>query len=239
MQRILIYHGPGVSRSGYQQIVFSLRQEKLPKDCEIASIGSEEIRLGEWKSRAQLLIFPGGRDVPYHEALRGVANSQIRSFVQQGGAYLGICAGAYYGSKRIEFEKGFPLEVIAERELAFFEGKAQGAALGRGEFCYRSERGAQIASLKGSEGEVFAAYYNGGCAFLEPQLFPAVRVIASYETGDAAVIACSVGKGKVVLSGVHPEYTGNWKQKIPLLQELKNQEAKRSALFKRILKELF
>lgn len=49
-------------------------------------------------------------------------------FVTQGGSYLGLCAGAYYACARVEFEPGTPLEVVGDRELAFFPGIAQGAA---------------------------------------------------------------------------------------------------------------
>jgi glutamine amidotransferase-like uncharacterized protein len=49
-------------------------------------------------------------------------------FVQGGGSYLGLCAGAYYGCARVVFEPGTPLEVVGDRELAFFPGIARGAA---------------------------------------------------------------------------------------------------------------
>jgi len=41
---------------------------------------------------------------------------------------LGLCAGAYYGCARVVFEPGTPLEVVGDRELAFFPGVARGAA---------------------------------------------------------------------------------------------------------------
>ena len=78
---------------------------------------------------------PGGADVPYCQALDGHGNKLIRGmqliqcqysrsrfekqltqgknwavvsadFVEAGGAYLGLCAGAYYACARIEFELG-------------------------------------------------------------------------------------------------------------------------------------
>lgn len=49
-------------------------------------------------------------------------------FVHAGGRYLGLCAGAYYGCARVVFEPGTPLEVVGDRELAFFPGIARGAA---------------------------------------------------------------------------------------------------------------
>jgi glutamine amidotransferase-like uncharacterized protein len=49
-------------------------------------------------------------------------------FVQSGGAYLGLCAGAYYATARVVFEPGTPMEVVGDRELAFFPGIGRGCA---------------------------------------------------------------------------------------------------------------
>lgn len=49
-------------------------------------------------------------------------------YVQSGGSYLGLCAGAYYASSQVEFEPGSTLEVVGDRELDFFPGTARGAA---------------------------------------------------------------------------------------------------------------
>src|SRR5439155_581244 len=98
-------------------------------------LSKEEILRGEL-ARYSLFIMPGGRDQPYHAGLQGEANQQIRAFVEEGGAYVGICAGAYYGSARVEFDRGFPLEVCEERELCFFSGTAVGPAYGKGTFAY-------------------------------------------------------------------------------------------------------
>jgi glutamine amidotransferase-like uncharacterized protein len=49
-------------------------------------------------------------------------------FVQAGGSYLGLCAGAYYACAAIEFEPGSALQVTGLRELHFLHGVAKGAA---------------------------------------------------------------------------------------------------------------
>lgn len=49
-------------------------------------------------------------------------------YVEGGGSYLGLCAGAYYGCSSVEFEPGSSMEVSGDRELAFFPGAAIGAA---------------------------------------------------------------------------------------------------------------
>jgi hypothetical protein len=49
-------------------------------------------------------------------------------FVRGGGAYLGLCAGAYYATARVVFEPGTPMEVVGDRALAFFPGIGRGCA---------------------------------------------------------------------------------------------------------------
>jgi biotin--protein ligase len=156
---------------------------------------------------------PGGRDVPYHQALQGETNARIRRFVEKGGAYLGFCAGGYYGSGAVEFDKGHPLEVTGERELAFFPGTAVGPAFGGGTFAYNNDSGARAAQISWASGShrstVSRVFYNGGCFFREAELFSDVEVVARYAelTGQpAAIVCCKVGAGVAVLSGVHPEY---------------------------------
>ena len=46
----------------------------------------------------------------------------------RGGAYLGLCAGAYYGCSPVVFEPGSALQVVGDRELRFFPGTGEGAA---------------------------------------------------------------------------------------------------------------
>ena len=164
--------------------------------------------------KGSLLIFPGGRDIPYHQALRGVANRHIHRFVQEGGSFLGLCAGGYYGSAEIEFEKGGALEVIAKRELQFFPGLARGPAYGLGKFCYQKRTRSADCPLTPlffrQASQISAAYYNGGCAFISPEEYEDVSVLARYADlpmEPAAIVQCRVGKGQAILCGVHPEYS--------------------------------
>lgn len=177
-------------------------------------ITAEEIAAGALR-QFSILIMPGGRDRPYHQALKGIPNAAIRSWVEKGGIYFGICAGAYYGCKQVEFDRGYPLEVCEERELCFFNGKAVGPAYGKGTFEYGSEKGARLAKV-GDGQNSFLVYYNGGCIF-EGDL-STVKVMARYlELPDQppAIIECSIGQGKAILSGVHLEKSGHFSQYLP------------------------
>ena len=169
-----------------------------------------------------MLVIPGGADLGYCRTLNGVGNRRIEQFVRRGGAYLGFCAGGYYGCKRCEFEVGDKtMQVIGERELAFFPGICRGGAFPG--FVYSSEAGTRAAELKpekdalnvGTVPTVFRSYYNGGGVFVDASRYAdkGVEVLANYteelnvDPGDAAaaVIYCKVGDGAAVLTGPHPE----------------------------------
>lgn len=204
--RIAIYDDEGVARRSLQILCSALAEEGF---SNTQLVNARILSQPEWLSSTQLLIIPGGRDLPYQKALRGSANRHIRQFVERGGRYLGICAGAYYASAFVEFEKGGPLEVLGARPLQFFPGVARGPICGLGRFDYESESGAEQVELEvASLGRIFA-YYNGGCGFIEAEAYPNVDVRARFAQlpgFPAALIRCRVGQGVAILSGVHPEY---------------------------------
>lgn len=208
---ILIYQDQGVSPLSYRALHAALQQECIQDTYLIRSVDRAVLQETEWMERAHTLIFPGGRDIPYHRALRGLGNRQIAAFVRQGGRFLGICAGAYYASKSIEFERGGPLEVVAERELQFFPGIARGPAYGPGTFSYQGDGGARIALLCSPLNDLeFQAIYHGGCTFIFQETDPSTLILAHYkdiEGTPPAILQCLVGKGIAILCGVHPEYS--------------------------------
>jgi biotin--protein ligase len=169
-------------------------------------------------------------------------NRNIAEFVRRGGNFLGLCAGAYYGCAAIAFEPGGPLEVIAQRELRFFPGRACGPVYSLGKFRYQSEEGAEIARLDPSS----AVYYNGGCAFLDAEAHASVTVLARYADvagRPPAIIQCAVGAGQALLSGVHPEYSAHWASvrrhlPPPLLAKLRAAEQERRALFRTLIEKI-
>jgi len=158
----------------------------------------------------------------YCRSLNGEGNKRIEQYVRRGGAYLGFCAGGYYGSSRCEFEVGNKiLEVVGPRELSFFPGACRGCAF-KG-FVYHSEAGAKAVQLKidkeafksGMVPQMLRSYYNGGGVFVYAGKYAdkGVEVLASYTDpmdvdggdGAAAVVYCKVGDGGVLLTGPHPE----------------------------------
>ena len=76
---IQIYNDDGVSASTLNALCSSLA------GFSFQMIDSDQVRNSNWEDTTSLLIMPGGRDVPYHEKLKGKGNQKIRRFVESGG----------------------------------------------------------------------------------------------------------------------------------------------------------
>lgn len=124
-----------------------------PAKYIVDTIEADDIVNKDWEDNATLLIFPGGADRFYRvcfiscsyiqrklsSALGNGGNKRIRAFIENGGNYIGLCAGGYYGTSKVEFDLHGPLEVNEERELKLFKGRAIGPAL-KG-FTYNTDAG--------------------------------------------------------------------------------------------------
>ncbi|KAK6453643.1 biotin holocarboxylase synthetase [Scheffersomyces xylosifermentans] len=215
---VLVYSGPGATTESVKHCLESLRLHLSPYYA-VVPISENAILNDPWMLKSSLLVLPGGADLPYCKVLDGEGNRKISQFVRKGGKFLGLCAGGYYASTRCEFEVGDPeMEVSGPRELEFFPGTAKGCAF-KG-FVYESHAGARVANLDVNTQilpdapEKVVNYYNGGGVFLNADSYKGVEVVARYsdkldieDEGKAAVIYKKVGKGDVILTGSHPEFT--------------------------------
>lgn len=222
---VLVYSGRGSTVESVKHTVDSLRQCLSPYYA-VVTISESALLKDPWMSKSTMLVLPGGADLPYCAALNGLGNDRIERFVRGGGKFLGLCAGGYYGLARCEFEVGnLEMEITGPRELAFFPGTLKGCVF-KG-FVYGSHEGVKAAELdvnveafskvNGEPAcpEQVVTYYNGGGMFRNASKYPGVEILARY-TGKtdlpddpdmAAAVYKKVGKGDVVLCGVHPEFT--------------------------------
>lgn len=153
-----------------------------------------------------VLIMPGGRDRGYTALLHGPGDEEIVSFVQQGGRYLGICAGAYYACDHVLFHPTGPDSICQPRSLRLFPGPGIGPVLAPYDATNRSGvRASRIAlaapPLHGPLAKPFAVYYHGGGTFIARSSMACdhqnVKVVAWYEDkvwqpayGSASVSYC-------------------------------------------------
>jgi len=209
----------------------------------IKSITAKEIIQGNWMKDATLLIIPGGADRYYAKNLNGYGNARIKEYVASGGRFLGICAGGYYGSAFVEFDKNGPLEVIGTRELNFFPGKAVGPACAPYDYLSKIGASAQEISTTLIDSKKTVIFYNGGAFFENADRIANTKVIGWYQNHRPAIVLVNHFKGKVLLSGVHVEYQADLlysqdpylKNIIPII---KKNEATRHAFLIALMQEL-
>ena len=151
-----------------------------------------------------IFVMPGGADLPYCKKLNGKGNRNIRTFVKNGGTYLGICAGAYYACASIEYHKGRNDEICEPRELALIDAIAIGSIPEIAIPYDLTLESAGIAPLKSPDTQ---SYYHGGPYFQLND--PSAKVLAYYDLPyeSPAIVSKRIGKGSVILSGVHFETT--------------------------------
>lgn len=195
---IYIYSGLGAGADSIDHTVHSLSAQ-FPH-YHIKKMGAHDLGLGKWREDAIAFVMPGGADIYYAKRLKGKGNETISQYVREGGVYIGICAGAYYAAEQVLFDDGQGFIVNESRELKFIQGPATGPV--SGSYDAASYQGATATLLEGAFGRG-AFFLNGGPFFQETG-----DVLARYSQYDGrpAIVYRSVGKGKVLLSGVHFEY---------------------------------
>ncbi len=245
---VYIYDGLGVYKGSLEQIELTVKK-LIPSNYVVERISPAKVIFYPWEKKCAIFIIPGGANIPYTWALNGIGNKKIKRYVENGGSFLGICAGSYYAGSYVDFAKDTNLEVQGERELAFFPGIVRGPILAA--YDYYSRSGARNAKLiwesnKGfSKGELFTILYNGGGYFVDASSYRDVSVLASYDLKEKlpAIIKCNIGKGVAILSGVHFEYDPSLLDAMDpylkkLLPDLYITEESRIHLAKYLLKQL-
>jgi len=159
----------------------------LALDHDVSLIGLSDITPAGLEA-FDLLVMPGGEgDAQRFHSLFALRRDFISSFVQQGGAYLGICMGAYWGGRNY-----FGLLPHTECVQYITRPRAE---------IRRSFKTTLRIEWEGASDSMF--FYDG-CTFLTD--IDSFDVIARYSNGDPmAIISNRVG-----LVGCHPESTEDW-----------------------------
>lgn len=192
-KNIVIYQDEGVGEFGLSCL------KKFFKEDDVRLATAEAVIDGGILGMADIFVMPGGADLPYCKKLNGTGNDNLRAYVKNGGTYLGICAGAYYACRAIEFHKGRADEICGKRELNLVDATAIGSLPEFAPYYDQTLRSAASIELSIRGGQTATALYYGGCTF---RLDENVKILAAYSDGRPAIIR----KNNVILSGVHFEY---------------------------------
>jgi len=160
------------------------------------------------QDRYRALCIPGGYAYDYKLSISAAGERQIRDFVDSGGAYIGICAGAYYASADVYWEgASYPYS------LSLFRGQAFGPLENISPWpdyalttISLNQRNAVTARQQSS----FTTLYFGGPAF-HPDTDMVVDTLATWNEHHnyPAIISFERGNGRVLLIGPHLEIEEN------------------------------
>jgi glutamine amidotransferase-like uncharacterized protein len=143
---------------------------------------------------AVVWIQPGGKSRTVGQNMTEALKQRIRDFVSGGGAYVGFCAGGFYATAKIGELDDPGLGLISGRSVEFTGVDTDAAIL------------PMIWSGKSRQ-----IYWEGGPAFVPPAQGAGPEITATYPDGTAVSVRAAYGKGRVYVTGAHPEAPQYWR----------------------------
>jgi glutamine amidotransferase-like uncharacterized protein len=185
---ILLFNGNGTSAHDVAAVEDVLDDNHLVySTADSAQLNAmSETRLEAYR----LLIFPGGNFIEMGNALNARTTSSIRSAVQGGLSYMGICAGAFLAGSSPFYKN---LNLTSGVHFEFYAAEARG------------QRKASVAIASPGTAPLDQYWEDG------PELTGWGAVVGKYPDGTPAVVEGAFGSGFVLLSGVHAEAPESWR----------------------------
>ena len=185
---ILLFNGTGTSPNDVSAIESILSEGHLnystANSLQLNEMSEAQLRL------YRLLIVPGGNFVDIGNSLTTRTTGNIRTAVESGLNYLGICAGGFFAGN----SPYNGLNLTSGVKFRFYSAEDRGV------------RKAAVA-ITDTKGAMFENYWEDG-----PHFTGWGAVIGKYPDGTPAIVEGAFGGGWVVLSGVHPEAPAAWRR---------------------------
>lgn len=212
--KIAIYEGPGSGDKGVATV--SLRARQLP-GATVTPLSPQEVGSRDL-SAFDIIVFSGGSGSAQARAIGEAGRNNVRHFVEQGGGYLGICAGAYLACAGFDWGLG----ILNARTVS---NKWQ-----RGRGMMRIQLTDEGRALFGDVRDPFTIRYANG-PIIKPlgrSDLPAYRVAAAFRTEIAnngtpvgvmidspAAVLAEFGRGRVLTLSPHSEDTPGLENFVP------------------------
>jgi glutamine amidotransferase-like uncharacterized protein len=185
----LVYRGPGSCEEGCSEAAASVAEQDGYK-VEYVGPDSNDPALF---AHAKVWIQPGGVAATVVESMSADLKNQLRTFIARGGGYVGFCAGAFTATARVGSTRVNGLGILPGL-TRLYKGSDPGSIL---EFIWR--------------GLTRHLYWEGGPYFVF-SASSGVEQIATYPDDSAAAVRAAYGKGRVFVTGAHPEAPADWRK---------------------------
>ena len=205
--RVAIFDDAGVTAKAVPRVKSCLPESK---GFDVRKITADQIRAGALKD-VDVLIHPGGAASKQSSTLGEKGREAVKRFVEGGGGFIGICAGAYLASAEYPWSLGLLDAHVLDR-----------AHWARGQGTVELKLSAAGKTALTAEKEICTIHFENG-----PLLGPGEKddiedyeALASFETeirdnnapigamkGTTAIARGKFGRGRVVCFSPHPEKT--------------------------------
>ena len=181
------------------------------RDVVLVPVGPEDLREGIL-ANLDVIIFPGGSGSKQGTTIGKEGRAAVRKFVQDGGGYIGICAGAYLATNHFSWS----LKILDAKMVSSKWNRGSGTV--EVEFTSLGQK-----LLRPAEKTLKIRYYNG--PIIEPDgddSLPDYQVLALFRTEVAkhgspkgvmvnspAIVAGRCGSGRVLCLSPHAEGSEN------------------------------
>jgi glutamine amidotransferase-like uncharacterized protein len=184
---ILLFNGTGTSPNDVKAVEAVLNDNHL----KFTAVNSEQLNaMSETQLKAyRLMIIPGGNYITMGNSLTPGTTTNIHHAVEGGMNYLGICAGGLLAGNA----PCNSLNLTSGVRFGFYAVVNQGI------------HKAAVA-IAGVGTPALEHYWEDG-----PQFTGWGDVVGKYPDGTPAIVEGTLGKGWVILCGVHPEAPAGWR----------------------------
>ncbi len=212
--KLAIYTGPGAGEQSVAKVTQRARQLPGAKVTPLtpAEVGTRDL------AEFDIIVFAGGGGSSQAKAIGEAGRKNVRAFVERGGGYLGICAGAYLACAGFEWG------------LGILDAKTVSPKWQRGRGMMQIELTDEGRTLFGAVNRPFTIRYNNG-PIITPLgregLLP-YRVAALFRSEIAnngtpagvmvnspAAVFSTFGKGRVMAISPHSEDTVGLENFVP------------------------
>lgn len=206
--RVALFDDHGSFGMGIPSVSDQLRKEP---GITVTRLKGPQIGDGTLKNESfDVVIFTGGSGSAQSKAIGEAGLAQVKSFVEKGGGYVGICAGAYLACEG--FSWGAKILDAKTVSSKWKRGKGQVKI-------EATDKGREILGF--SAGQIDIRYANGPIyKAAESPVIPDFEPLALFRTelaendspkgamvNSPAMVAGTFGKGRVICSSPHPEQT--------------------------------
>ncbi len=183
--KALVYNGAGACKEGCAQASFDTAK----------AAGFDPVFVGDQATdpkifdNAVVWIHPGGHASLGMQSMAPALKANIKKFVQNGGGYVGYCAGAFVATQIVGTTRNKGLGLIPGNTKLYGSG-------------------VQIFKTKWQGSERYI-YWEGGPYFRN--MPSSVESTGTYSNGTTSAVRTTYGKGRVWVTGLHPEAPQWWK----------------------------